>query len=538
MAWYNNILDTGANVFGAGEGANAEKLEELGLIAKGARDKAKRQSMFQGLLGLGTSLIAQPRNKNYGSAAPYIGKAFLTGMDFAQNPFEQMGKDAEMAQKIKTYEDAQKIKTDREDYKKRLYSTIPGEDILTNRYETINRQGLDGQNIQAPNMGFVQKSKAGPPVSKMDWEVLQEIAVNDPEFAGQMLGNQKTMAEIKKLNAEANEGNQIKLNKNYKPEDYTDNSYFRYASKYLDNGLPNPDYGKDWVLVEKDTADLANYEEKKADIHEKAYNIEKELGLVEANRFRRDNADYFPEFKNVKGETTPTKYSDTEAVQVHERTEPTGPEIYGVSEDLYNKYAVNTYDGNKVFPNMYNVNLPKPQRDKLALEMPAAQKTVRETVNGIRFERALIAKIINSGDLDKMYGFQSYNPLNKFAGMPAATLKKRMDQLGNQEFMNNLINSKAMGATFGALSDTEGRRLENILVNVSTAGGAQEMELALMDLDDFLAQREQSGYAFYQGKWGNYDYKKAVMGITPWKQHFQIKEKEKPGAIKSITKVN
>ena len=151
MAWYDDILDTGANVFGAGEGGNANKLEELGLIAKGARDKAKRQSMFQGLLGLGTSLIAQPRDKNYGSALPYVGKAFLTGMDFAQSPFDKMGKDAEMAQKLKAYEDAQKIKNAREDYKSRLYTTTPGKETLTNQYQPINRQGLDGQNIQLNN---------------------------------------------------------------------------------------------------------------------------------------------------------------------------------------------------------------------------------------------------------------------------------------------------------------------------------------------------------------------------------------------------
>ena len=90
--WYNNILGSGANIFGAGASGNTDALTKMGLLAPEAKANAQSQSLMKGLLGAGLSYMSQPRNKGYGSALPYLGKALQQGMTSAQQPFDQLNK--------------------------------------------------------------------------------------------------------------------------------------------------------------------------------------------------------------------------------------------------------------------------------------------------------------------------------------------------------------------------------------------------------------------------------------------------------------
>ncbi len=102
--WYNNILGTGANIFGAGANSNTDKLVELGLLAPDAKSKAQSQSLMRGLLGAGISYMAQPQDKGYGSAVPYIGKALQSGMAQAQQPFDNLSKDTLQNLQLQKYQ--------------------------------------------------------------------------------------------------------------------------------------------------------------------------------------------------------------------------------------------------------------------------------------------------------------------------------------------------------------------------------------------------------------------------------------------------
>ena len=102
--WYNNILGTGTNIFGAGANSNTDKLVELGLLAPDAKSKAQNQSLMRGLLGAGISYMAQPQDKNYGSAVPYIGKALQSGMAQAQQPFDNLSKDTLQNLQLQKYQ--------------------------------------------------------------------------------------------------------------------------------------------------------------------------------------------------------------------------------------------------------------------------------------------------------------------------------------------------------------------------------------------------------------------------------------------------
>tara|TARA_R110002126_G_scaffold21612_1_gene77976 strand:+ start:615 stop:1841 length:1227 start_codon:yes stop_codon:yes gene_type:complete len=114
LDYLTNLVPEGTNMFGASPNANMKKMYDMGLL--GDTDytdmlaKANKQSMFQGLLSSGLSYLAQPKNQGYGSALPYLAKAGLAGVQAAQNPFEQMGKDAIMNNQLT---EMKRVNTDR-----------------------------------------------------------------------------------------------------------------------------------------------------------------------------------------------------------------------------------------------------------------------------------------------------------------------------------------------------------------------------------------------------------------------------------------
>jgi len=84
----------GMNIFGA---RPSEAL--TGILTKDQQDKLRNQALFQGLLGTAATYLATPKNLNVGSALPYLGKAFLGGMQSSQGAY-----DAALTGKIKQQE--------------------------------------------------------------------------------------------------------------------------------------------------------------------------------------------------------------------------------------------------------------------------------------------------------------------------------------------------------------------------------------------------------------------------------------------------
>jgi len=104
LDFLKDLVPQGTNIFGAAPSANMKQMAEMGLLGEGnyqdMLDKANKQSLFQGLLASGLSYAAQPKNQGYGSIFPYLAKAGLSGVQAAQSPYDQMGKDAIMNQKL------------------------------------------------------------------------------------------------------------------------------------------------------------------------------------------------------------------------------------------------------------------------------------------------------------------------------------------------------------------------------------------------------------------------------------------------------
>ena len=85
-----NLFDyfEGMNVFGAAPDARAQSLLDAKLITPEAIEAANKRSIGTGIMTGLASYFAQPKTGNYGSALPYIGKAYLNANQAAQAPFQ------------------------------------------------------------------------------------------------------------------------------------------------------------------------------------------------------------------------------------------------------------------------------------------------------------------------------------------------------------------------------------------------------------------------------------------------------------------
>ena len=72
-----------------------------GILTDEESKKLQNQSLLKGLIGTGLTYLAQPKNQGYGSALPYLGKAFLGGMQGAQGTYDTATQNLINEQKIK-----------------------------------------------------------------------------------------------------------------------------------------------------------------------------------------------------------------------------------------------------------------------------------------------------------------------------------------------------------------------------------------------------------------------------------------------------
>lgn len=94
LDYLKNLIPEDTNIFGASPSAGTQQLTDMGLLSLEDVERAKKQSLLQGLLSTGLAYAAQPKNQGYGSIFPYLAKAGLQGVQAAQTPFDALSKDA------------------------------------------------------------------------------------------------------------------------------------------------------------------------------------------------------------------------------------------------------------------------------------------------------------------------------------------------------------------------------------------------------------------------------------------------------------
>ena len=170
MAFFDTFSNPfeGMNIFGA---KPSEAL--TGILTTDQQDKLRNQAIAQGILGAGATYLATPKNLNVGSALPYLGKAFLGGMQQSQNVYDQA-----LAGKIKQQELAQGAK------KLEMEGLTPLEKLI-NRRDTLAKSNPNDPNVKILDQAIAKESGGfagfGAGVEGSSLSILARGSQNTPE---------------------------------------------------------------------------------------------------------------------------------------------------------------------------------------------------------------------------------------------------------------------------------------------------------------------------------------------------------------------
>jgi len=183
LDFLKNLVPDNTNIFGASPPEFSQRAKELGLLEEDALKKANRQSIFSGLLNTGLTLAANPMNKGYGSIIPYLAQAYGSGVQAAQNPYTQLGKDMQYKQQFDEYERKKQI----ENLQKNIYdpaTTIQVKPSAISKLAPIDASNPAGLAI-APNFSTTGTTVNVP--RQINEEKLQKLAGLDVNAAANLL---------------------------------------------------------------------------------------------------------------------------------------------------------------------------------------------------------------------------------------------------------------------------------------------------------------------------------------------------------------
>ena len=203
LDFLKDVGGSGLNIFGAGKPKYLDRMSKLGLLDETAITEAEDKSLYKGLLGTALSYLAQPKNQNYGSAFPYLGKALMTGMEQAEDPYKTLSKEAMMNQQLGEYEKKLNAETALKD----IYKTIPAQTIAQQRMGSTapSMQTLpNGTEALAPNFGSVENYNINTPsTTVLDEEKLANLKFTNNDAYMKILQTQQAEQNILKTKAEA-----------------------------------------------------------------------------------------------------------------------------------------------------------------------------------------------------------------------------------------------------------------------------------------------------------------------------------------------
>ena len=161
MDFLKDVFGSGMNIWGASAPQNTQRMIDAGLLAPDAGEKAQSQSLMRGLLGAGVSYLSQPKNQNYGSALPYIGKALGQGMEQAQKPMDNMYDRAKQNHAMNQISEAKLAKENKSKFESGMFknnSTIKGFERQAD--PRLERKDQAGNITQvAPNFNPIQATE-------------------------------------------------------------------------------------------------------------------------------------------------------------------------------------------------------------------------------------------------------------------------------------------------------------------------------------------------------------------------------------------
>jgi hypothetical protein len=157
-----NLFDyfEGINAFGAGPDARAQSLLDAKLINREAIEAADKRSIGTGIMTGLASYFAQPKNQNYGSVVPYLGKAYLNANQAAQAPFQGIADKYLMDLKI-----------------------AENQRVLGERTKT---QGvIDRMILQDPSLAYLRGAPLSQQTTAINENLKEKFKIQKPDYKGQ-----------------------------------------------------------------------------------------------------------------------------------------------------------------------------------------------------------------------------------------------------------------------------------------------------------------------------------------------------------------
>lgn len=483
-SWYNNLFGDGVNIFGVDtKDAGTELLKEAGLIGNKDIEDAQRKSLMKGLLSTGVAYLAQPKNQGYGSIFPYIGKAFQVGMENADDPIDDLTKQANLKMKMDAYQ-IQRAEQQRKakglDLMSRLYTTEEVEDPTYNGQVAEQSSRTIGANGEImPDYSGTGYTDDGAPVKQMMtvpkrneavWAELQMY----PEIVKPYLENLELQANTRYKNAQAKAelaGNGLNIS-NLNPKDFTQPSWARYVAtgdtRVLDANTPETQakLQASWAQIVE--GGQKAYKEGGKDAYDQYW--------AQVNRVQQKNIAQHQQGKQAQ------QYKDANFDYI-----PDHPANITLS------------DGSEVTPMVVNpVN--GEQEMKLKADKGNDTKSLRLINQTYYGTRKLIAEFINKGYHKRMAGITG-DMLKGLQG-EMANIAELFKVLKNREFASEFKKVKENGGGMGSLSDAEGGRFENMNVPLSYGMTEEQILKSLLELDKQILESEQIFMDKYRSDYG------------------------------------
>lgn len=474
--WYQDIFGTGSNVFGAGTDSSTDALEKAGLLNKEDLEKAHRKSIMQGLLGTAISYISQPKNQGYGSALPYLGKAFSVGMEQANKPFDSLTNVANMNMKMQDYTDKQ-----------------------TARQRKIDAQALQDQ--------LYTTDADGNPV--VNTEAMNKLKVLYPEVYAQYIDIEHKASEID-LN-KAKSASEIAVDADIKDIDLslvTPESRKLYLSPIVD-GKQNPFY-LDKRVLDYDTKERSlENREKLVNIAKERFDVYQKLGQAGLDKFDASLKQQGIDLDAVKsvavGTTQPmdgTPRKPEKGFVAMEGSIPNSP----------NNVTLST--GDVVTPIMYNTMMPPAEKFKMTTEMSSVKTANDTNIRNIDKQIDAINRFLNMNGTSLVTGRVDRNT-PAFFDQRISDAKALLNTIVQKEFLKNYSDVKATGGGFGSLSEKEGQRLEEMGFNLDNNMSKELLEQNLRKLlSDLQGSRQNLSDGFLQN-YGMSTAKTQTFDVTP-----------------------
>lgn len=519
-----------------------------GILDSAQEAKLRNQALFQGLLGAAATYLATPKNLNVGSAAPYLGRAFLGGMGASQDVIDRAVRSQLLAGRSdpfgtiditkftpesirefqlsgnKNYsllkEKTEQQRLEFEQFKRGLPTTIPAvtqQVVQPGGYAPIQEEVLPEQ--VAPNFGLtkqpdiVTEVEIQPEKPASNIENLKRFIIENPT-------NQYAMSMLPSIELMEKESA-----KKYEQQAFS--RIFPTTTNIGPDGQPqetvsfNPTAVKDYIINASDPSKAAD------DITKTIANMKKQ------NIFGNVSASSMTPFDSLVSIASDNKTIQERAKYLQQATR-SGiiSQEYAEKEasaltDLYVKDSEKR-DGREVS------NAIKQTLVDLKTEQSKFQKEVK--TNEIKTD--IGNKITN---LDNIINQVSYiqnheGRYNGLIGDPRVALKvslspqksydyaSAVDTLKSQAFLNQVSQLRGLGA----LSNAEGEKVQTSLANLSISQSKKEFDRNLKVIIDTMNAAKTRSISLgtpYGLKASDFNFVPDTLSQTPPKNVIKFNEK-------------